>query len=86
MNRKDVIKYLNGKNLNQLSIGDEDIIFIRNLIHYIHNKLIPTEEIIHSFQTHHPTEIMGYMNNLIEYCLDKFEINTIIGKDFTKFY
>lgn len=86
MNREDVIKYLSGKNLNQLTIGDEDIIFIRNLIHYVHNKLIPAEEIIHSFQIHHPEEIAGYINNMIGYCLDKFEINTITGKDFIKFY
>lgn len=86
MNRQEVISYLNKKTLNNLNIGDEDIIFIRNLINYKHNKLIPIEQIIYSFQRYPIPEILNFMRNMVEFCLDEFKINTITGKNFTKFY
>lgn len=77
MNRSEILAYLtrrldmaNNKKFNQF--GDEDIMFIRNYIHLIHNKIFSPQEIVNFMRGsfHWGIQFDQMLNHMIE----KFDI------------
>lgn len=85
MNRNEVVIWLNRRleycnTQRVLHFDDADYIFIRNYIHhYKGGKLVDFETILNSLQ-YHQSDVIVYLDNMINKLLIDFKINTSTKK------
>lgn len=86
MKREEVLQYLNNrlKKTNAsgpLTFDDNDVNFIRIVIHHYKKKLISLETIVHSFNSHDPMKILYHIDFMITKLVSDFKINLKTRKE-----
>lgn len=89
MKREDAVKWCNSRLTKVNQYDMDDIVFTRDFLNKVHDKLFDINVVVGSFQRSHALQqLEGCMQNMFMKVLDEFKINEVenIDNQIIKFF